>query len=195
MTDYLELADELQRASKQVMDESPLLALLSKLGKVTQTGSSVTGLMAYPDIDFAIQTPKPRIQSAIDLTPIIFSELSATTLKIVKLNLAESKNLDYYVGIDFAYNNRSWHIDATVGLPGQIVTNPPKLAGWLRAMSQKQRLIILRLKKELIDAKRYAGANSQPPYTFRSVHVYEAVLKGDVKTVEELEEYFKAVEK
>lgn len=190
MSAQTDLADTLQQASQRLITMSPLMPLLSKLGRPVQTGSSLTGLMAYPDIDFSVQTTHPRIQDAIDLTSTIFNQLKASTLKITDFGTTPS-GPSYYVGIDFQFDDRVWHIDATVTLPGPIITNPPELAGWLQQMTAEQRETILMLKKELIAAKRYMGAQSQPPYTFRSIHVYEAVLRGGARNIKDLGSYFK----
>ena len=66
------------------------------------------------------------------------------------------------------------------------------MKSWIESMSSDDRLTILKLKKQLIDTRRYMGARSQPPYTFRSAHLYEGVLKGGARTVSALEEYFKS---
>lgn len=191
MTDVLELQDTLQNESRDLLKSTPVLELLRSLGEITQTGSSVTGLMVYPDIDFAIQNETPDIQQAIDLTSRIFSQLKATTLKIADFRSDNEESASYYIGFDVPFNGQVWHLDATVGKPGPIMSNPPELKGWIEAMSEDQRKVILELKKELIDARRYVGSKSQPPYTFRSAHLYEAVLKGGATTISGVEAYFK----
>ena len=100
------------------------------------------------------------------------------------------ESASYFIGFEIPYAGRSWKISATVGQPGSITTNPPELSEWMENMTEPQREAILKLKKELIDTKRYAGAKAQPPYTFRSVHLYEAVFKAGATTVQDLEAYF-----
>ncbi|PLS81494.1 hypothetical protein CYG49_01940 [Candidatus Saccharibacteria bacterium] len=190
MNSLLQLQQELQTQSKELLSESKVLELLNHLGTPIQTGSSVTGLMIYPDIDFAVHNQTPELQTAIELVPRLFSELSVTSVKIADFSAEETEGAAYYIGFDMPYAGRTWHIDATISRPGPITTNPPELAHLIEQMSEAQREIILGLKRELIDAKRYVGARSQPPYTFRSVHLYEAVLKGGASTIAEVEAYF-----
>ncbi|OGL25104.1 hypothetical protein A3A68_02235 [Candidatus Saccharibacteria bacterium RIFCSPLOWO2_01_FULL_48_13] len=190
MKAIIELQNRLQKQAKELLDTTPVLVLLGKLGQVTQTGSSTTGLMVYPDIDFAVQTIKPNVQDAINLVPVIFAKLSATSCKVADFRTDSNEGTSYFIGFEFPYNGKSWQISATVGKPGPITTNPPALSNWLKNMSEQQRETILELKKELINSKRYAGAKSQPPYTFRSVHLYEAVLQGGSKTIHDIESYF-----
>lgn len=190
MEDILQLQNTLQSDAQRLLKGTELLSMLSKLGVVTQTGSSVTGLMVYPDIDFAVQNPKPDVATAISLTQGFFEKLSASKVQIADFRNDKDETAGYYVGIDFPYDSQTWHIDATVGLPGPIVTNPPELTGWLDNMTENQRITILRLKKELLDMGRYVGSRSQPPYTFRSSHLYEAVFKGNAKTIKELESFY-----
>ena len=192
MKAIIELQNTLQKQAKELLDATPVLVLLGKLGQVTQTGSSTTGLMIYPDIDFAVQTKKPKVQDAIDLVPAIFAKLSATSCKVADFRIDSNEGASYFIGFEFPYSGKGWQISATVGHPGPITTNPPELSSWLKNMSEQQRETILELKKELINAKRYAGAKSQPPYTFRSVHLYEAVLRGGAKTIRDIESYFGA---
>lgn len=188
--DILHQQDQLQNEARAVVTDTPLLALLSELGDVTQTGSSVTGLMVYPDIDFALQHEQPEFKKIVELVPRVVAELSATAIKIAHFQDENGATTGGYIGMTLPHNGRNWHIDATVGKPGPIHTNPPELAGWLEHMNSDERLVILELKKELIDTGRYMGAQSRPPHTFRSTHLYEAVLAGQARTVRELEQYF-----
>jgi hypothetical protein len=191
MNNVLEQQNQLQAEAKALLENTAVLEFLSKLGNPIQTGSSVTGLMVYPDIDFSVQNDNYSIQDAITLTNSLFKHLGVTALKIADFNHTKDESAGYYFGFEIPYNGKTWHIDATISKVGPIVTNPPEMQAWIGNMSNDDRLIILELKKQLIDAKRYVGARSQPPYTFRSSHLYEGVLIGDAKTVADLENYFK----
>lgn len=192
MKAILQQQKQLQNEASALLASTNLLSLLRKLGKPIQTGSSVTGLMVYPDIDFSVQNDNFDINDAITLTPLLFDELKISALKIA--NFAENKEetAGYYIGFDIPFANQTWKIDATITKVGPITTNPLELATWIENMSDVNRVTILKLKKELIETKRYVGARSQPPYTFRSAHLYEGVLKGSAKTITELEDYFRS---
>jgi len=191
MNDLLRLQSALQEEARELLDSTPLMSLLKKLGTPVQTGSSVTGLMVYPDIDFTVQTDTPQLQDALDLIPLLFKSLTVTGVKVADFSVTDPEGPSYYIGVELLFQNKTWHIDATITHPGIIETNPPELAGWIKNMSEDERLTVLELKKELINTKRYVGARSQPPYTFRSSHLYEAVLKGGARTVAEIERYFR----
>lgn len=191
MTDVLDQQNRLQNEARNLVDSTSLLSFLKRLGQPIQVGSSVTGLMTHPDIDFTIQNDTLDINDAIALTSVLFEELKISALKIADFRKDKDGDAGYYIGFELPFNNKTWHIDATVGKVGPIVTNPPELATWLEAMNNEDRITILTLKKQLIDEKRYVGVRSQPPYTFRSVHLYEAVLKGGAKTVTDVENYFR----
>lgn len=188
--DVFKEQEQLQDQASDFLASTKTLSLLRRLGAVTQTGSSVTGLMVYPDIDFAIHAEQRNFDDAVKLVPDIIAELSATALKIAHFKDEEGNTDGYYIGFEVPFNGQNWHIDATVGVPGPIITNPPELSGWLEAMSEDERRAILELKKELIEARRYMGSRSLPPHTFRSVHLYEAVLRGGARTIADLENYF-----
>jgi hypothetical protein len=190
MTDIKDLQNQLQQEARDLLSSTSILEKLNTLGRVTQTGSSVTNLMVYPDIDFAVQNNQLDFDSAVQLVPDIISDLKATAVKIADFRTESDPKAGYYIGFELPYRNRTWHIDATVGGEGVITTNPPELAEWIAEMTEDERETILELKKELIDSKRYVGARSQPPYTFRSSHLYEGVLLGKAKSITALEEYF-----
>lgn len=189
-----ELSDnqkQLQNEASELLNKTPVLSFLQKLGEPIQTGSSMTGLMVYPDIDFSVQNDNLNINDAISLTESLFKELKITALKIADFSKSKDENAGYYIGFELPFNSITWHIDATVTKRGPISTNPPQLAEWLDSMNEEDKLTILKLKKQLIDSRRYVGARSQPPYTFRSSHLYEAVLQGRAKSISNLENYFK----
>lgn len=191
MSELLNNQEQLQNEARELLGKTAVLSFLQRLGEPIQTGSSMTGLMVYPDIDFTVQNDNLNINDAITLTESLFKELKITALKIADFSKDENEDAGYYIGFELPFNSKTWHIDATVTKEGPIGTNPPELTEWLNSMSQENRLTILKLKKELIDTKRYVGARSQPPYTFRSAHLYEAVLKGNAKHISDLENYFK----
>lgn len=187
MTDdeLLRQADELQDLARRLLHKTPVLQLLRNFGDPVETGSSAIGLMVYPDIDLAVQTDAPDIGKAIELFPDIFYQTNAHEVKITKLDGGF-----FYIGIVMPFTGKIWKIDATVCPTGIVGTDPPELKTWLQNVSPKQRLTILRLKNKLLNSKRYVGAKSQPPYTFRSTHLYEGVLAGNVQTITQLEKYW-----
>lgn len=191
MDELLANQKQLQNEANELLTNTAVLSFLQKLGKPIQTGSSITGLMVYPDIDFSVQNDNFNIDDAIALTPLLFDELKVSALKIANFAENKSEEAGYYIGFELPFANRTWKIDATITKIGPIVTNPPELAEWIENMSNENRVTILELKKELIETKRYVGAQSQPPYTFRSAHLYEAVLHGKAKSISDLENYFK----
>jgi hypothetical protein len=192
MNDLLAQQDRLQAEAKALLENTAVLEFLGKLGNPIQTGSSVTGLMVYPDIDFSVQNDNYNIQDAISLTNSLFERLAVTAFKIADFSQSKDEDAGYYLGFELPYEGKIWHIDATVSNVSPIVTNPPELQQWIKNMNDENRKIILGLKKQLINTKRYVGARSQPPYTFRSSHLYEGVLKGGAKSLTELEDYFKS---
>ncbi len=190
MDDLIEQQDQLQSEAENLLKETLLLEFLSKLGKPIRTGSSTTGLMVYPDIDFSVQNDSYNVQDALSLTNALFETLEITSLKIADFSRDDSEGAGYYIGFELPFKGKTWHIDATISKVGPIITSPPEMQNWIDAMTNDERVTVLNLKKQLIDTKRYAGAHSQPPYTFRSSHVYEGVQKGGAHTIIELENYF-----
>lgn len=182
---------ELHKSAEKMLADSELKSLLSQLGELHIAGSYTTGLMVYPDIDFSVHNSSPNFQDAVNLIPIILEKLHARELKIANFSDVTNESADYYIGFVFPYGGELWHVDATVTRPGPIITNPPELADWIQNMTTEQRRVILELKSELKAAGRYVGSRSRPPYTFRSVHLYEGVLRGGATNIGELETYFR----
>jgi hypothetical protein len=192
MSNLLAQQEQLQAEAKALLKNTAVLEFLGKLGNPIQTGSSITGLMVYPDIDFSVQNDDYNIQDAIALTASLFERLGITAFKIADFSQSESEDAGYYLGFEVPHKGKTWHIDATISKVGPILTNPPEMQSWIENMNNEDRLTILELKKQLIDTKRYVGARSQPPFTFRSAHLYEGVLKGGARTITDLEDYFKS---
>lgn len=190
--ELLEKNKSLHKAGKDMLTNSGVVPLLGSLGTVTVRGSYTTGLMTYPDMDFAVQNPRPNPEDGQKLLPRILNELHAFDLRFTDFTHKEGESAVYFVGFKFTYKGLDWQIAATVGYPGPIKSDPPGLDDWLRDMTDAQRVTIMKLKDELKAAGRYVGSRSTPPYTFRSVQIYEGVLKGGATSTQELETYFGA---
>jgi hypothetical protein len=146
--------------------------------------------MVYPDIDMTIQSPTTVYQDLFNIIPEVHSKLSDRNIKIADFSKDDLEAAICYIGIEFDYKEILWHISATITRPGLIKTNPADLNKWLDDMTKDERLTILKLKKELLNLERYGSSQSKPPYTFRSVHLYEGVLVGKAKSIAGLEQYF-----
>lgn len=180
----------LQAAGKEMLARSGVVELLESIGAVTVRGSYTTGLMTYPDMDFTVQSPCPNPQDGQKLILRLFKEFQAFDLRYTDFSHYEGESASYFVGFKFAYKGLDWQIAATVTGQGPIQSAPPYIDALLKDMSDGQRVVIMRLKNEIKAAGRYVGARSAPPYTFRSVHLYEGVLKGGANSIQELETYF-----
>lgn len=190
MVDLIKNEHELHSSADDMIENSPLMGLLNRLGTPIFMGSYTTGLMVYPDIDLTIQSSTTVYQDLVNIIPEVHQKLDERNIKIADFSKDESESAVCYIGIEFDYNQTLWHISATITKPGPIISNPADLPLWFKNMSQEQRITILKLKKELLGLKRYGSSHSKPPYTFRSVHLYEGVLVGKAKSVKELEQYF-----
>lgn len=190
MNGLLQKEHELHTAAAAVLANSRLIPILTRLGEPVISGSFQTGLMVHPDLDFILHSASTTYNDIVEVVPTVQAELKPNAIKIADFAKDPNEAAIGYIGVDFVYGQLVWHVSAVLARPGPIITNPPELKAWLKSMTEDERITILKLKKQLIDSQRYGSSHSKPPYTFRSVHLYEAVLVGKAATIKDLEKYF-----
>ena len=174
----------------RLLEKTKLLERLKPLGSVEPMGSYVTGLMAWPDLDMAIGARQPDSAAMRLLIETLHSDVPEIyKLTFADLDRQHPGSNTFYLGLQVLFEGRDWKVDITMVTPDKVVSDP-RLVTWLKNMTPEQRIDILRLKTELMAAHRYLGAKSEPPKSFRSIHLYEGVFEGKAKTILDLERYF-----
>lgn len=169
--------------------EKTLLPILEQYGKVSIGGSYSYKLLNYPDLDIDVVNE--------DVSKDLFAKLSGEFIKLDctskfksadRVNYphihSEKRPFGYWVSPDINFGDNVWKLDIWLQKPEWHTGDTNRYAEELLTISDEQRIAILSLKEELIEKNLY-GVGKE----FISVDVYEGVLRGDVKTVDELRNF------
>ena len=169
--------------------ESVLLPLLTQYGQVTVGGSYSYRLLSYPDLDIDIVSD--------DISKDLFARLCGEIITLdctSKFKSGDRVNyphthqgkrpFGYWVAPEINFNGRVWNVDIWLQKPEWYTGDTHRYATELLTLSDEQRILILTLKAELIEQKRY-GVGKE----FSSVDIYEGVLRGGIKTISELKDF------
>lgn len=165
-----------QQTANQLLEQSGLLSFLKQRGEVYFTGSYRYGLIMSADIDLYLIHPKAgKDQSLAILHALIEQEFWNVYMygDWVQFQSPEMP-VGYYVGLKRDFANARWKVDIW-----NLPEVPPKLREYnewiMRSLTPEKRELILVIKK----------ANIRQKWDVSSVTIYDAVLTGKVKSVEE----------
>ncbi len=169
--------------------EKTLLPILEQYGKVSVGGSYSYKLLNYPDLDIDVVSE--------DASKDLFAKLSGELIKLDYTSKFKSgdrvnyphthtgkRPFGYWVSPDINFGDNIWKLDIWLQTPEWYTGDTNRYAEELVTISDEQRIAILSLKEELIEKNLY-GVGKE----FISVNVYEGVLRGDVKTIDELRNF------
>ena len=169
--------------------EKTLLPILEQYGKVSVGGSYSYKLLNYPDLDIDVISE--------DICKDLFAKLSGELIKLHYTSKFKSgdrvnfphthsgaRPFGYWISPDINFGNNVWKLDIWLQKPEWYTGDTNRYAEELLTISNEQRIAILSLKEELIEKNLY-GVGKE----FISVDVYEGVLRGSVKTIDELRHF------
>lgn len=181
--------------SEATLLQETLLPILEKYGKVSVGGSYSYKLLNYPDLDIDIVSE--------NISKELFAKLCAELIRLditskfksgdrVQYPHAPSSKrpFGYWVSPDINFGNNVWGIDIWLQKPEWHTGDTNRYADELLNASEDKRIAILSLKEELIEKNLY-GVGKE----FISVDVYEGVLRGNTKTVDQLREFLSTINK
>jgi len=188
--ELLRRADLLQTEAAEVIAELDLPALLGRVGHVEQLGSSVSGLMVWRDIDFAVRCR--------DLTPARAWDALRPFLAQPRLLRLNYRNEDeersptgraadqryYFVTHYESAAGHEWKIDLTLWLSDAPRPHLGHLDDLRRRLTAETRLAILWIKDVWHRLPTY-------PEEVSGVDVYDAVLEHGVRTPQEFTVYLR----
>jgi hypothetical protein len=189
-TELLRRADLLQGEAAEVIADLDLPALLSRLGYVEHLGSSVSGLMVWHDIDFAVRCRDLTPGRAWDaLRPFL---AQPRLLRLNYWNEAEERSLTAQAGDERYYfvcyyeteAGDEWKIDLSLWLSDAPRPHLGHLDDLRRRLTDETRLAILWIKDVWHRLPTY-------PDEVSGVDVYDAVLDHGVRTPDEFAAYLR----
>ena len=188
--ELLRRADLLQAEAAEVIAEVDLRALLGRVGHVEHLGSSVSGLMVWRDVDFAVRCR--------DLTPARAWDALRPFLAQPRLLRLNYRNEDeersptgraadqryYFVTHVESAAGHEWKIDLTLWLSDAPRPHLGHLDDLRRRLTAETRLAILWIKDVWHRLPTY-------PEEVSGVDVYGAVLEHGVRTPQEFTVYLR----
>lgn len=185
--ELLNNSKELQKKSKQILEETDLISKLSSLGKVSLIGSYVYGVMFAKDIDMHVITnnfdrshimnfisnliSEPKFAEVILRDKVNFNKEFAQKFKSGK------SSLSYYLELKYWYDNAFWSIG--ISILNQEQPGTSDFAEMFKTSSDEQKVKVLEFKQYL----------SEHNIKISSTTIYNAVFKENINRVEDFLNY------
>ena len=188
--ELLRRADRLRAEAAGVIADLDLVVLLGRVGEVEHLGSSVSGLMVWRDVDFAVRCRDLTPGRAWDaLRPLL------TQPRLLRLNYRNevgersptgqaADQRYYFVTYVETAAGDEWKIDLSLWLSDAPRPHLAQLADLRRRLTDETRLAILWIKDVWHHLPSY-------PDEVSGVDVYDAVLAHGVRTLEEFAAYLR----
>ncbi len=176
-----------QQDARALLDFYNIEPLLGPLGEVHTIGSFAYGLMVKPDTDFLIYNERPEFESLLAIANTLMH--SPGMGKVSVANHFAWPDMpgvpkSMYLCLKPNWHNVVWQIDIHVMKRQDHQDSDTFAIGWHKKLTEDQRDTILLLKYQLAEQKRYC-------MDFFSADIYRAVVKDNVRTISELEEWRK----
>jgi hypothetical protein len=174
----------LQAEAAEVLAELDLAAILADIGPVHLTGSYVSGLMCWPDLDvmahvgaaFAPRDVLRLLERIVELPGVV--GFSYRDERGSRSPTGTSRDERYHLPIALSHNGREWRVDLTLWLNDPHVN----LTTWHEQLGERitaeQRGAILRIKDVWHRLPSY-------PDRVGGVEIYTAVLDDRVRSPEQ----------
>jgi len=180
--------DELQAEAREMVRDLELLELLGQAGTVAEHGSALSGLMAWPDLDFGVTSPGLSAERAFEILQPLLTHPSTTMVRFTNETgrhtfAADPRNERLFFMIYHEHaSGRIWKID----IPFWLFPEPRDEQRYHREimarLTPETRLAILWLKDLWHSTPVY-------PTSVGSVDIYDAVLDHGVRTPDEFDNY------
>lgn len=153
-------AKSLQKESRRILEELNLLSIIGTISEPEVVGSAKNGLMIMPDIDIHAWMKEPDLGAVANLLTTL---AKMPTIQMVYFNNYRELRRDFwkdranfphahYVGLRTVQPSGEWKIDMWFGKRGEVGDYDESE---LDAISDGQRLVVLRLKEAWKDGKGY----------------------------------------
>lgn len=182
--------EELQQEAMQLLEALQLQSHYSQIGELHKTGSYSYGLMVVRDIDFDVfvDNSLQELDKIGNLATKLLNNDLVRKISVVKNGYNSppdaGKPVGIWIGIQSVFNKNLWNMDIWVVQREQA--EAINLGFDMQQITQEQKDTMLLLKAQLQEQNRYGHKND-----YYSADIYKAVYFGNVKTIEELDNYQK----
>lgn len=189
MNDLLHKNNLLQQEVSQIFPDSDLVTCLKTAGDLELVGSAKYGLMTWRDLDFNVITENvPDDQTLWTVIKRLFSLQQVSSITIAdnrQGNTESNRPKSMYIGLKYTINTEipTWKFDIRL-LKREDKTTDTVDQLIDQYLTDEKKLDILKIKSLVCDHPKYHKV-------FSSVDIYEAVLKDNVSSFEELKKYLK----
>lgn len=180
-------SNQIKSDAEKLLEESKIAEILSMYGDVKFVGSYPLNVMLRPDLDIYAIGENNR-EKMLDIIQKIFvsnyfDEICFSNW--VEFNQDQNLHSGYYIQTLATIGENRWKLDIWLMPESQFKTYTEEFLELIKDdPNEEKRLIILKLKEAFAEGKKYRkGVNGKL--------IYHAVLKDNITTVEEFEEYLK----
>jgi len=177
---------KLRKEADQVLEKSGIGSIIREEGFKT-VGSYIMRTMTWRDLDFerADDQPDWRWHWALGL------KLAQTgwawrlrCLDAYREPSGTEKGLYWGIWVTNPAGGDTWKIDLWTARPEEFELGSPKRSLWMSRLTEDSRYHVLAIKEAVCDLPEFRN-------NLLSVHVYEAVLEHDVRSIDEFWEWWK----
>lgn len=168
----LDCSTKIKAEADQFADRVNLFSSLSRFGDVMVTGSYHYDLMVAKDLDIDVYVKEFTRQEHIELAQTYYMSPLIESVRLMDNNDARDAKVPkgYYLWL---HSNTGWNVDVWFMNPKEVDRGQrQQLSIELQEMNQKQKLLILYIKKWLVDHKHKFMPGQG------SIEIYRSVLKG-----------------
>ena len=180
----------LQSEARQLANELNIVQLLEQAGAVVEHGSSVTGLMVWPDLDFGVTSPGLTPVKAFEIMQPLLTNPRTTMARYTNetgsrsfSGHARDERLFFMIYVARA-DERTWKIDIPFWLYPESRGEQQYMQSITSRLTPESRLAILWLKDIWHISPVY-------PVAVGSVDIYAAVLEHGVRTPDEFDAHLR----
>jgi hypothetical protein len=182
-------SDQMKAVADRILRESGIIDVLKEYGEVKIGGSYALDVMLRPDIDLFVITPEHDWEKVTSVYSKIMARRYFREFDFVNWVDFDGEGVvsmrGYYFQPWVPIDGRLWKMDIWLITADQdrsdsLTNHFKELLG--REPDESKRIAILEIKKAMLEGKKYRnGVNGRL--------IYEAVLEGAVKSVEDFEKY------
>jgi hypothetical protein len=180
--------DELQAEARQIIQDLELRTLLAQAGAVTEHGSALSGLMAWPDLDFGVTSPGLDPVRAFEILQPLLTHPRTTMVRYTnetgeRTFAGDPRNARLFFMVSYAHTSgRVWKLDIPFWLYPEPRGEQEYHTQLMARLTPETRLAILWLKDLWHGTPVY-------PTDVGSVDIYTAVLDAGVRTPAAFDDY------
>ncbi len=181
-------ASELRNEAGALLVGEGLLGTIESIGPMRVVGGYALDLMTWPDIDVSLQLPHELdIPTFFELGRRVVGKFQVTKMQFENVFIRPFGSFDHglYWGIQLIHSERTWKLDIWGYGKEAYVAHVRDFEELAARLANADRTTILRIKDALCRRPEYG-------ITVTSWHIYEAITRHGVRSMEEFDAWWTA---